>query len=300
MGLGLDIINAVDALADAVTDNPVTRQLDTWGKDVGFSRLTDPIKGAAGDFVSNDAGMFLARVWATHAAAWFRTPEAFLMLGPAAPGLGIFMLALPSQARGETSFGRAFAQHVVWAINTGAKIIGSKGIELPEAEIAKLVNIDAELVRLGAEKLAQMKAYGVDVEALTRAELLRVVGTDRVDLAFLARAAATLNPADLERAADAQAGILEEIAETDAANAAANAEAARQAQRTADVTRGQAIVERADRVQQGQALVDAAQLRDQWDTSPAPKRSFDWLLGAVIVGAVGAVAWWAHAETKRT
>jgi hypothetical protein len=301
VGLIEDFVEAADSVYDAVTDNPVTRQLDSWGKDVGFSTLTDPFKGLAKDIVASDAGLFLARVWATHAATWFQSPAAFLMLGPAAPALGVFMLAMPSRARGETSFGRAYAQQVVWAINTGAKIIGSKGIEIPEAEITKLVNLDAELVRSGAAKLAEMKGYGVDVEAMGQRELMNLVGTDRPDLAYLARAAATESPADLERAAEAQAGIVADIAAEAADNARAIAETDRRAARAAAIARGQNIVERADNIARGQALIDASNAAQQWETADRkPRRSHDVLLGLLILGAVGAVAWWAHAEAKRT
>lgn len=298
MGIIDDAIDAADSVYSAITDNAATRQLDEWGKAVGVSTLTDPIKAGARAVVSSDAGLFISRVWATHAYGWFTSPQAYLMLGPAAPALGAFALAAPSLAKGETSFGRAYAQHVVWALNMGAKILGAKGIDLPAPELAKVLNADAELVRVGAEKIAQMKAYGVDVEALSRQELARIVGTDRIDLAYLARAAALESPADLERAAQAQAAELADLETL----AAANAETERLARRAQAVQRGQAIIERAERVAEGQAIIDAAAAASPVDferASSAPKRSFDWMLGAVVVAAGGALAWWWYGEQRR-
>lgn len=287
---------AIDDAFSSVAD-PVVE----LGKSLGVSNLTDPLKDFARDAVSNEVGMFIARVWATHAANWFRSPAAFALFGPAAPALGILAMAAPSFAKGETQFSRAYAQQAIWSINTGLKILSLKGVELPAAEMGQVAELNAQIIKDGAARLREMKSYGVDLESIGRVELARIVGTDRIDLALLAKAAVTESLGDVTEAAHETAALAHEAAAAIDQGAQMQAQQERAAARAQAVARGQSIVERADRVTEGQRLIDAAggglELA-QLERSGAPRNrtAENLMLAAVIAAAVGALVWWQRGQ----
>lgn len=187
---------AADSVYDAATDNPATRLVDKAGKAIGVSTITDPVKRLAQDFGGTTVGEFLSRAWSVSAS----NSPLLTALGPFGMAISTAIFAAPGLIQGD-SFSKAYVDQSVWALNTGAKILGAQG-GMDTAAINTEMKAVADQLAPAIQNLNQMSdSLHIDVRNMTMDQLRTFSNTTRDDIALQAKAALTKLPADLDAVA---------------------------------------------------------------------------------------------------